>query len=124
MPRSSSLHSWQSLFVLYAASALAIIGVSAVGIGITPSKGKSDSAFYGILVVALIVALIAWHLTEKVLRKSSSVVTALPFMVQTQFSPVWAVAAGATIMFSAKSSAGIAWGNTTVIEQTVDFSKV
>lgn len=124
MHRSSSLPSWQTLLALYAVAALTIIGVSAIGISVTPSNGKSDSAFYGILFVAVIAAIIAWNLTEKVLSKTaSSVATVLPFMVQNSFSPAWAMAAGATIMISMRSPAiGTAWAANTVIEQTIDFS--
>lgn len=124
MHRSSLLPSWRTLLALYAVAALTIISVSAIGISVTPSKGKSDSAFYGILFVAVIVAIVAWNLTEKALSKTaSSVATVLPFMVQSSFSPAWAMAAGATMMISMKLPAvGTAWAVNTVIEQTIDFS--
>jgi len=124
MHRSSSPSSWQTLLALYAVAALTIISVSAIGISVTPSRGKSDSAFYGVLFVAVIAAIIVWNLTEKALSKTaSSVANVLPFMVQSSFSPAWAIAAGATMMISMRSPApGTAWGANTVIEQTIDFS--
>lgn len=124
MRRSSSLSSWQALLALYAVALLTILGVAAIGISVTPSEGKSDSAFSGILFVAVIAALIAWDLTDKALSKTASrVATMFPFMVQSSFSPAWAMAASATIIISTESPAvGTAWAVNTVIEQTIDFS--
>ena len=124
MLRSSSLSNWFKLLALCFIAGATVFVVAVIGVFLLPPHGESDAAFYSILVVAVIAGTAAWSWAETFLSKAENrSAIELPFMVQSSLNPVWAMAAGATIMLS--SSAASAQTNSAsrvVTERQVRFS--
>jgi hypothetical protein len=126
MPLLSSPPSFAKLLALYAIAGATILVVGIIGVFFLPSHGESDAAFYSIVVVAVIAGTAAWSWAETYLSKPQNrPAIELPFMVQSSLSPVWAMAAGATIMFSVSATRTNTESPSNVVtDREIDFSEV